>query len=230
MHPPGRMKHIFFLLGPITTWKVDATITKLGWTTYMTPFSKWPPAKWNYVFACNSASRVDRDKMRSYLVTWKADILHSWAGINGPWNHRGLSLPAIIVYRGPAVTQSKSQLVDVMNEVWCSDAFAPKFVLREVLSVLQGHNYLLESDDGITINRDIWSCMWTRKRHISVMPCNIHVRKSRVMTQYVSIALILSDMFFIMLHNASKFKITFLFHTSDWYIFKHSLIATPPGY
>ena len=41
-----------------------------------------------------------------------------------------------------------------MNEIWCSDAFAPKYVLRKVLSLLQGH-YLLESDDGITINRDI---------------------------------------------------------------------------
>ena len=41
-----------------------------------------------------------------------------------------------------------------MNEVWYSDAFAPKYVLRKVLSLLQGH-YLLESDDGITINRYI---------------------------------------------------------------------------
>ena len=41
-----------------------------------------------------------------------------------------------------------------MNEVWCSYAFAPKYVLRKVLSLLQGH-YLLENDDGITINRDI---------------------------------------------------------------------------
>ena len=73
----------------------------------------------------------------------------TWAGINGHRNHTGWSLPSIIVYRAPAVTQNKSQMVDVMNEVWCSDAFAPKFVLTEVLSVLQGHNYLLESADGI---------------------------------------------------------------------------------
>ena len=67
----------------------------------------------------------------------------------------GWSLPSIIVYRGPTVTPNKSQMVDVMNEVWCSYDFAPKFVLREVLLVLEGHNYLLESDDGITINRYI---------------------------------------------------------------------------
>ena len=41
--------------------------------------------------------------------------------------------------------------MDMINEVWCSDAFAPKFVLRKVSSVIQGHNYW--SDDGITINR-----------------------------------------------------------------------------
>ena len=73
----------------------------------------------------------------------------TWAGINDPCNHTVCSLPSIIV-RGPAVTQNKSQLVHVMNEVWYSDAFAPKFVLIKVFS-----NYLLESDDGITINRDI---------------------------------------------------------------------------
>ena len=36
--------------------------------------------------------------------------------------------------------QNKSKLVDVM-----------KFVLRKVLSVVQCHSYLLESDDGITV-------------------------------------------------------------------------------
>ena len=65
------------------------------------------------------------------------------------------SLPSIIVHRGPPVTRNKSQLVDVMNEVWCSDDFAPKFVLRKGISVVQGHSYLLESDDSITINGDI---------------------------------------------------------------------------
>ena len=34
------------------------------------------------------------------------------------------------------------------------------------------------------------------------------------MTQYVSVAQIRSDMFFIMLYHASKFEITILFHTS----------------
>ena len=69
------------------------------------------------------------------------------------------------------MTQNKSQLVDVMNEVWCSDAFAPKFVLRDVLSVLQGHNYLLESD-GITINRDTVSELYLdqEETYISTVP------------------------------------------------------------
>ena len=62
--PPGTYEtYLTLLLGPIPTWKVDASITTLGWTTYMMPFSKLPPAKWNYVFAYNSASRIDRDKI-----------------------------------------------------------------------------------------------------------------------------------------------------------------------
>ncbi len=46
-----------------------------------------------------------------------------------------------------------SQNMDVMHEVWCSDAFAPKLVQRKVVSVVQCHSYLLESDDGITVKK-----------------------------------------------------------------------------
>ena len=89
------------------------------------------------------------------VISWSLGKLTSstatWAGINGPWNDRGRCFPSIIVHRGPAVTHNKSYLMDRINEVWCSDAFAPKFVLRKVSSVIQGHNYW--SYDGITINR-----------------------------------------------------------------------------
>ena len=45
--------------------------------------------------------------------------------------------------------QKKSQLVNVMNEVWCSDAFALKLVLRKVGSIMQGNCHLLQSNDGV---------------------------------------------------------------------------------
>ena len=52
-------------------------------------------------------------------------------------------------------SQNKSQMMDVMNEVWCSDAFALKLELKKVVSVVQGHFHLLQSDDRITVkNRD----------------------------------------------------------------------------
>ena len=74
--------------------------------------------------------------MRSYLGHLASCHLPTaiWAGINDPCNYTVCSLPSIIV-GGPAVTQNKSQLVHVMNEVWHSDAFAPKFVLRKVFSI-----------------------------------------------------------------------------------------------
>ena len=88
MHPPGTYEtRLILSLGPIPTWKVDATITKLGWTTYMTPFSKWPPAKWNYVFVYNSASRIDRNNMfpSNEVRSWSLASSHlptaTWAGI-----------------------------------------------------------------------------------------------------------------------------------------------------
>ena len=118
----------------------------------------------------NSAARIDRNnifQMRSYLGHLASCHLPTatWAGINDPCNYYTVcSLPSIIV-RGPAVTQNKSQRVHVMNEVWYSDAFAPKFVLRKVFSIARS---LLESDDGITINRDIWAVFGSgRDMHIS---------------------------------------------------------------
>ena len=95
-HAPSRNIYetdLILLLGSIPTWKVDATITKLGWTTYITPFSKWTPAKWNYVFAYNPKSRIDRDKilLSDEVISWPLGKLPSstatWVGINGPWNH-----------------------------------------------------------------------------------------------------------------------------------------------
>ena len=103
-------------------------------------FSKWPPAKWNCdIVVYRSAARIDRNnifQMRSYLGHLASCHLPTatWAGSNDTCNYRVCSLPSIIV-RGPAVTQNKSQLVHAMNEVWCSDVFAPKFVLRKVLSI-----------------------------------------------------------------------------------------------
>ena len=74
--------------------------------------------------------------MRSYLGHLASCHLPTatWAGINDACNYTVCSLPSIIV-RGPAVTQNKSQLVHVINEVWYSDACAPKFVLRKVFSI-----------------------------------------------------------------------------------------------
>ena len=114
--------------------------------TYMTPFSKWPSAKWNCDFVYKSAARIDINnicQMSSYLGHLASCHLPTatWAGINDP-----CSLPSIIV-RGPAVTQNKYQLVYAMNEVWCSDVFAPKFVVRKVFSIERSQ--LIVGNDGV---------------------------------------------------------------------------------
>ena len=96
----------YFVTGTYTNIKSGCHHHQIGMDYLWAPFSKWPP----------SSTTI-------------------WAGINDPWNLRDWSLPSIIIVRGPAVTPNKSQLVDVMNEVWCSDAFAPKFVLRKVFRI-----------------------------------------------------------------------------------------------
>ena len=41
-----------------------------------------------------------------------------------------------------------TQLADVMYHVWSSDIAAPKLVNRKVMAVVQGHCFLLETEDG----------------------------------------------------------------------------------
>ena len=59
MHQPGTYESYVILLLGLLIWKVYATSTKFGWTTYLAPFSKWPPAKWKTTwleFAINNCS------------------------------------------------------------------------------------------------------------------------------------------------------------------------------
>ena len=129
----------------------------------MTPFSKWPPAKWNYDIVYNSAARIDRNnifQMRSYLGHLASCNLPTaiWAGINDPCNYTACSLPSIIV-RGPPVTQNKSQLMHVMNEVWHSKVCAEKGVQYCKVTTTCWR---------VMINRDIWAVFGSgRDIHIS---------------------------------------------------------------
>ena len=85
VHQTGTYESFAILsLGFNQTWKVDAT-TKLGWTTYIVPFSKWPPVKWNYVFAYYSASRIDGDKISvsKHMLFWMKNPIMT---LKNPYN------------------------------------------------------------------------------------------------------------------------------------------------
>ena len=173
-----------FATGTYSNMESGCYYHQIGWTTYMymTPFSKWPPAKWNYVFAYNSASRIDRDNILltdeviSLSLCKLPSSIATWAGINGPWNHRGWSLPSLVVHRGPAVTHNKSQLMDRMNEVLrclCSKVCAEKGVVSNARWQLL--EWWWDNNKYIYMR-----CIWTSKRHISLLPCAVPIRKSRV--------------------------------------------------
>ena len=50
-------------------------------------------------------------------------------------------------------SENKSRAVALMIEVWISDAFAHKLQNRKIASMVQGHVYLLESDDRIMVRK-----------------------------------------------------------------------------
>ena len=88
--------YFILFLGLVRTWKVDAAVTKLGWTTCGTPFSKWPPSKLVelYFLSYNSVSNIIGDKilvskpmfmgMRNPMITLKSPY-ESWLTQNSKW-------------------------------------------------------------------------------------------------------------------------------------------------
>ena len=52
-----------FVTGTYTNMNSGCHHHQFGMDYLWAPFSKWPPAKWNYVFVYNSASRIDRNKI-----------------------------------------------------------------------------------------------------------------------------------------------------------------------
>jgi len=110
-------------------------------------------------------------------------------------------------------SQNKSQLVDVINEVWCSGAFAPKLVQRKVVAVVQGHSYLLESDDGITVKKTEIPELYSDQEETAARIVLYCAYAQEQGYDTVCICSHDSDVFFIMLHHASKFEITIRFAT-----------------
>ena len=156
----------YFVTGTYTNMKkVDATITKLGWTTCGAHFSKWPPAKWIYVFVYNSASRIDR---------YKQDFAFEWG------HNYSDHLPIC------------GQFHNYMTRYqWPLKPQGLEFSINNC-SRSSSHSEQISADAC-----DEWSlvlrCLCSKIWHISVLPCTVPILKSRVMTQYTSVAQIRSD-------------------------------------
>ena len=100
-----------------------------------------------------------------------------------------------------------------LNDVWCSDSFTPKLVQRKGVSVVQGHSYLLESDDGMTVKKTEIPELYSNQEETDpriILYCAYAQQQGY---DAVRIRSPDSDVFFIALHHASKFEITILFNT-----------------
>ncbi len=120
-HPPPEQYETYFILfpGPLQTWNGDATISKLGCTTHVTSFSKWPPAK--------SA------KSHFHIVTWSG-CLHicfqcpaiQWWHL---YMHLGLliALPCDVIFKMAAREITFSCITQFLKHTerwsWCLHIF-----------------------------------------------------------------------------------------------------------
>ena len=108
---------------------------------------------------------------------------------------------------------NKSQLADIIHRVWSSDISAPKLMNRKVMTVVQGHCFLLETEDGKAVKEteitDLFSDQEETDTRI-VLYCvyaqdhgydNIRIRSPD------------SDVFFVLLHHAGKLDVNILFDT-----------------
>ena len=95
---------------------------------------------------------------------------------------KGINHPLKSVNDAPVPSDAKTLLISCGAQ---SDAFAHKLQNRKIMSVAQGHVYLMENGDGITMKKtDSWAFLWPgRDRYQSWFV--LCISKSMVMRQYV---------------------------------------------
>ncbi|MPC13645.1 hypothetical protein E2C01_006385 [Portunus trituberculatus] len=154
----------------------------------------------NFMFI---AQRIFDSMPKGIDLLFSTDMYHEGSIKDMEREQRGASEKLII--RGPLTkkpadwrtflmnAENKSQLVDVINDVGCSDSFAPKLAQRKVVSVVYG----LYSDQEETDTRVILYCAYAQEQGYD----GVRIRSPD------------SDVFFIALHHARKFELTILFDT-----------------
>ena len=75
-------------------------------------------------------------------------------------------------------SENKSQLVDVMNDVWCSHKFAPKFHRKKIITVPLGNCYLFASEDGTTVNKTKITSLFSNQKEIDTV--SMHMIKAMI--------------------------------------------------
>ena len=107
-------------------------------------------------------------------------------------------------------SENKSQLVDVMNDVWSSQKFAPKLAWKKIITVPHGNCYLLASEDGTTVNKTEITSLFSNQNETDT----VSMHKSKAMIQF-AFAVLTVMCFFILLHHAFKLDITISFDTGS---------------
>ena len=77
-------------------------------------------------------------------------------------------------------SENKSQLVDVMNDVWCSHKFAPKPCIEKIINCPHGNCYLLASEDGTTVNKTEITLLFSNQKETDT----VSMHKSKAMIQF----------------------------------------------
>lgn len=111
-------------------------------------------------------------------------------------------------------SDNKSQLVNILYDVWSADGFAEKLAERKVLIVVQGHCYLL-STDGKTVKKSELPILFSSQEETDTRVILYCAYAQHNDYEIVRIRSPDSDIFFITLHHAEKFNITILFDTGS---------------
>ena len=81
--------------------------------------------------------------------------------------------------------RNKSQLVDVMNDVWCSHKFAPKLAKKKIITVPHGNCYLFASEDGTTVDKTEITSLFSNQKETDT----VSMHKSKAVIQFTFVVL-----------------------------------------
>ena len=110
---------------------------------------------------------------------------------------------------------NKTQLAQILSDVWSDNDFASQLIQRKLVVVVEGHAYMLSTDDGTTIKKSEITSLRSTQEETDTRIILYCLYGQEIGYEVIRIRSPDSDVLFIALHHASDLEVTLLFDTGS---------------